>query len=110
MAGINIKIVFGGGIFDSQVGYNADLTADILNVLEKEGVKYIDTAATYGESEEWMGQAHAASRFIIDTKYPGGQKMNPTTKEDVIQVAEESLRKPKADSVSIRSKQWLGIY
>jgi aflatoxin B1 aldehyde reductase len=101
MAKSGAKIVFGGAVF----GYGGffskqDNAAEALKVLQEEGVKTIDTAQSYGTSEETLGRIDAASRFIIDTKYPGGLVPNDGTAETVITGGKESLRKLKTESVS----------
>lgn len=45
---------------------------EVFEILEKNGCKKIDTAALYGESEEYLGKAKAGDKFIIDTKTKGG--------------------------------------
>lgn len=44
----------------------------MLAVLEKEGVKIIDSAQLYARSEELLGKVDAGSRFTIDMKWKGG--------------------------------------
>ena len=106
MANTTTKIVFGGGVFNATSGFpTPEEVEKVLKVLEEEGVKVIDTAQAYGTSEELLGQTGAASRFIIDTKYPGGLFPTEATKEIVIASGEESLKKLKTDSVS--NSKWV---
>lgn len=101
MAKSGAKIVFGGAVFGFGGEFSQQETAEEgLKVLEEEGVKVIDTAQAYGTSEEMLGQIGAASRFTIDTKYPGGLIPNDGTAETVVAGGKESLKKLKADSVS----------
>lgn len=75
---------------------------EILKILVDADVKAIDTSEGYMDSEKVLGEAGAASRITIDTKYSGG--FNPRgepTKDFVISCAEESLKKLKTDSVSL---------
>lgn len=95
MVNVTVKIIYGG--------YVADLTLEqieeTLAVLQEEGVKNIDTAQLYGNSEELLGQVNAASRFIVDTKHVGGFQPGESTKEKVIARGEQSLKNLKTDSV-----------
>jgi len=52
-----------------------------------------------------IGLIGAASRFTIDTKYPGGLVPNDATAEVVVAGGKESLEKLKTDCVSIQSCQ-----
>ncbi|RAH48960.1 Aldo/keto reductase [Aspergillus brunneoviolaceus CBS 621.78] len=60
-----------------------------------------DTAPIYDRSEELLGQAHAADRFALATKFPGGFLPDPATKEVLLAAAEESLRKLQTDQMDI---------
>lgn len=93
----HIQIVMGGGVA---------LTAnpnppELLDILEKEGVKKIDTARMYGKSEEILGDLGAPSRFVIDTKSPGGWTPGSLKPEVLISNAKESLQRLKTDQVDI---------
>lgn len=69
----NIKVIFGGAGVNSDRGFTTvDSVKELLDVLESQGIDTIDTARLYGASEGLLGQAGAPSRFIIDTKIPGG--------------------------------------
>ena len=101
MVNTDLKIVFGGAGFNNLSKYSTpEKVEEMLKLLETEGVKAVDTAQVYGNSEELLGETDAASRFIIDTKYPGGLVPGESTKEIVIAAAEESLKKLKTDCVS----------
>lgn len=59
-----------------------------------------DTAQMYGDSEKLLGQVHAASRFIIDTKHVGGGIPGESSKDKVIARAKQSLEDLQTDAVS----------
>ena len=101
MVNTNIKVIFGGGGLGYPGGSwsTKENIAELLNVLEEEHVKVIDTAQAYGASETFLGETNAASRFVIDTKYPGGLFPTEATKETVINSGEDSLKKLKTDCV-----------
>lgn len=98
MASNGVKIVFGGAKF---IDGNVEDIKEWLDVLEETGVKTIDTARLYGKSEEGLGKAGAASRFIIDTKFPGGFREEAATKDTVISAGQDSLQTLKTDQVEI---------
>ncbi|KAG0650169.1 Oxidoreductase sirO [Hyphodiscus hymeniophilus] len=102
MATSGASIVFGG----ASLGFGGalslpDKVEEVFKALEDYGVKIIDTAQAYGTSEDVLGQTGAASRFAIDTKYPGGLIPNDATTELVIEGGKESLKKLKAGSVDV---------
>ncbi|KAH6611689.1 NADP-dependent oxidoreductase domain-containing protein [Boeremia exigua] len=47
----------------------SDLQA-LLDILKSRGIKHIDTARVYGDSEKCLGEVKAAQSFTIDTKSP----------------------------------------
>ncbi|KAJ3028563.1 hypothetical protein HDV00_010178 [Rhizophlyctis rosea] len=49
---------------------NLDVGTQYLSIAEKHGVKHLDTARAYGESEEVLAKLGAPKKFIIDTKVP----------------------------------------
>ena len=96
----NVKIIFGGAVFSTQYGFDADKVSEVLSWLEKEGIKTIDSSEIYGDSEELLGAANAAGKgFTIDTKIGGGLARVESTSDRVVKAAEESLRKLNTDSV-----------
>ncbi|KAI8816307.1 NADP-dependent oxidoreductase domain-containing protein [Fimicolochytrium jonesii] len=103
-----VKIVYGGAAFWGTSAFNGpdSITTvaevvEVLDALEELGVKNIDTAEIYGKSEELLGEAGAAKRFVIDTKIGAGFKPEPATKDGVIQAGKESLKKLKTEQVDI---------
>ncbi|QKX54267.1 uncharacterized protein TRUGW13939_01352 [Talaromyces rugulosus] len=99
----NLKIVYGGASFNSGYGATAKDIGDVLEFLKKEGIVTLDTGQAYGDSEELIGAAKAASRgFTLDTKVAGGLWPTVhTTKETVIKAGEESLKKLDTDQVDV---------
>ncbi|EME49280.1 hypothetical protein DOTSEDRAFT_68148 [Dothistroma septosporum NZE10] len=68
-----IKVVFGGaGINPGREFGDVNKLKQALDLLEKKGVKNIDTATLYGQSEQILGEAGAGQRFTLDTKVRGG--------------------------------------
>ncbi|PGH21420.1 hypothetical protein AJ80_03211 [Polytolypa hystricis UAMH7299] len=103
MVNNGVKIVFGGASLTSSSASfgTVEKVKEVLDILKQGGVKAIDTAQTYGDSEEMLGEAKAASRFDIDTKDPGGFSGDSATAQKVVERGNESFTKLKADSVNI---------
>ncbi|KAH9434711.1 hypothetical protein MCOR02_003676 [Pyricularia oryzae] len=92
------KLVFGSTPF---FGGEVDVIKQYLEILRELGIKTIDTAQLYGESEAGLGQAKAASDFIIDTKMSCTFMNLPATKANVVKYGRESLEKLQTDSVDV---------
>jgi aflatoxin B1 aldehyde reductase len=98
MAGL--KIVFGGGAFISRETFPHP--EEVLQALENNGVKNVDTAILYGQSETILGEQHAGERFILDTKSPGGFDSGNALKPEVLkESAYNSLKTLKVKKVDI---------
>lgn len=108
MATNGLNIVFGGAANAFLAG-DVDQIKNWLDALEASNVKTIDTAQMYGKSEEGLGKAGAAGRFIIDTKYPGGFGENPATKENIIEGGQGSLQRLHTKQVCIPTACSLGV-
>lgn len=73
---------------------------EVLDILQSNGIKTIDTAKIYKNSEELLGKVHADSRFILDSKYPGGLSPVPSTPESLVTSLNESLAHLQTNQVS----------
>lgn len=93
--------VFGGGIFTAPFVESAEEVQEYLDLLEELGIKIIDTAAMYGDSEKLLGETKAASKFNIDTKHPGGMNSEPSTKDVVVASGKGSLEKLATSQVDV---------
>lgn len=97
-----LKIIFGAGSFNKMIGYqSAEDIKGMLDLIGELGIKDLDTATVYGESESWLGENKAASRFDIGTKYPGVAWPEPATEDQVISVGKSSLEKLATKQVDI---------
>jgi len=94
-----VKIIFGSAAWLTTPVAEVEQWLDTIQEL---GIKHIDTAAIYGESENLLGQTKAATTrgFIVDTKHASGFDPNPTNKESVIEGALTSLARLQTESVS----------
>ncbi|KAG8163954.1 hypothetical protein KVR01_005872 [Diaporthe batatas] len=95
------NFAFGGGIFMAPEFKSSEDVQEYLSVLEEHGIKIIDTSAIYGKSEQFLGEAKAASRFTIDTKAPGAMSPEPSTKDVVVAAGKNSLEKLRTSQVDV---------
>ena len=99
MAGL--PVVFGGAMIGPSRAFNsAETIGELYDVLEKGGVKIIDSAQLYEGSERMIGETNGGSRFTIDTKWKGGFAGVLNNKEIVesAKVSIEQLKVKKGDS------------
>ncbi len=80
--------------------------ARVLSSALFEGINFFDTAACYGDSEEWIGRALAERRdqFILATKaghVTGGYEGEPWTKRTILDSIERSLERMETDHVDL---------
>jgi len=102
MSSESITVVFGAASIGNREGWNTETELDAaFKVLEAHGVKVLDSAQLYGESEKTLGQVKAGERFTIDTKWIGGWSPGSATKEAVISSAKESIKKLGVKQVDI---------
>jgi aryl-alcohol dehydrogenase-like predicted oxidoreductase len=98
-----LTIVFGTAGFTA--GHNYPTPADakvVLDAVYDNGVRHIDTAQLYGDSEEFLGANNAGDRFNIDTKAKGGFDPNNSLQPDnLYKNAPASLSKLKVKQVDI---------
>lgn len=73
-----------------------------LDAVHELGIQDLDTATAYQESEAWLGENKAASRFAnISTKYPGMAFPSLATKDQVLAIGKASLEKLATTQVDI---------
>jgi aryl-alcohol dehydrogenase-like predicted oxidoreductase len=95
-----VKVVFGGAAISEWATFNDEAhILPLYDLLEKNGVKNIDTGLMYGASETNIGATGGAQRFIIDTKTPGGLRPGTSTSTGILEHIKESLEKLKTDKV-----------
>ncbi|EKG17414.1 Aldo/keto reductase [Macrophomina phaseolina MS6] len=89
--------VFGSHQIESLSKEELQTVVDILN---KNGIKNIDTARIYGDSEKRLGEIEAAKSFIIDTKAPGFVS-GALSRDSIINGINTSLSLLNTDKVDI---------
>ncbi len=92
----SIKIVFGAawGLWT-----NDETGPKLLDILREEGIREIDTARGYVDSEKKIGERGAAQEFIIGTKFSGVWAKQPANREEILKSAATSLELLKTDKV-----------
>ncbi|KAF2118735.1 NADP-dependent oxidoreductase domain-containing protein [Lophiotrema nucula] len=97
-----VELVFGGGSVGSGTVFeDRSILRDALDVLKKEGVKRLDSAHLYGESESLFGKANAGKDFIIDSKIKGGFEPGSAKKDGVLKGIELSLDRLNVEKLGI---------
>lgn len=93
-----------GGLFVASFATGIESAKAAVRTALDLGINYIDTAPTYGDSEEVLGKVlpEKVSPFILSTKLGGRPTpFNPRDKKALRDSFEESLRLLKRDSVDI---------
>jgi aryl-alcohol dehydrogenase-like predicted oxidoreductase len=98
MSSPNINIVFGAATFSE---YSPGERSDFLSVLEQHGVKAIDTATAYPQSEALLGELSAAKRFTVHTKAPPAFEPGSLGRQNLTRAFNKSLEDLKTDHIDI---------
>ncbi|KAJ1555939.1 Aflatoxin B1 aldehyde reductase member 2 [Cladochytrium tenue] len=93
-----VKIVFGTY---GDVWYSDANLAEAAAVLKEAGIRTLDSARAYGDSEAVIGRLGLPARFTVDTKHPGGFHPLGATKESILEVAATSFGLLKTDQIDI---------
>ncbi len=102
----NNKYIFGSaGLGMPEYGFSSSnkpsLASSYLRYIYNVGVRHIDTAPSYGNSEKTVGKFHQNSvqKFSMWTKVDGLETNSHYTKDKVIQSLKESIKKLNVDHV-----------
>ena len=91
------QVIFGaGGLAD----FSSDDRQELYNILDSHGVRTLDTAYIYGDSEKVLGQDKAHERFTIHTKAPA-MSANASSQESILAGAEKQLGLLGTDKVDV---------
>jgi len=102
--GITVSRLGLGGLFVASFATALDQARSAVNTALDLGINYIDTAPTYGDSEEVLGVAleREARPLIMSTKLGGRpQPFLPRDRDTLLQSFEESLRALRRESIDI---------
>ncbi|KAJ5163134.1 Aldo/keto reductase subgroup [Penicillium coprophilum] len=98
----DVEVIWGGASLMDEVAYpNLESINEVFDILQANGIKHIDTAKFYNNSEVLLGNLHAHSRFTIDSKYPGGFGSEPSTPESFTETLDQSLARLQTDQLDI---------
>lgn len=93
MSSSELQVVFGGGAFGNYEPYiNPEDVKRAFSILEKHGVKKIDSAQLYGQSEATLGANNAGDKFILDTKWVAGWNPGSATSDAIVATAKKSIQ------------------
>jgi D-threo-aldose 1-dehydrogenase len=93
--GLEVSEVGLGGLFVSRIGGEFDSSKTAVKSAIARGINYVDTAPTYANSEEVLGQIlkDVSTQLIISTKLGGRpQPFDPQSRDCLMHSFEESLR------------------
>lgn len=85
------------GVTNTTGQLNSDTCKDILSYAQKGGIKILDTAAGYGESEDILGELEISKDFSLVSKIPTLAKSAP---QSLRQSIETTLTRLKRDSIN----------
>jgi aryl-alcohol dehydrogenase-like predicted oxidoreductase len=100
----------------AEIGSSADALAvsRLLNAALDGGINFLDTAACYGDSEEWIGRSisHRRQEYILATKaghITGGYEGEAWTARTILDSLERSLRRMKTDHLDLVQLHSCGV-
>jgi aryl-alcohol dehydrogenase-like predicted oxidoreductase len=96
------------GVGLAEIGSLSDeaIAGELLNAALDGGINFLDTAACYGRSEEWIGRtiAHRRDEYILATKaghVTGGYEGEAWTAQTIRDSIQRSLERMKTDRVDL---------
>ena len=103
-----LELVFGAAGLGNEREGNAlkeeSAIIEVFGILKKHGVKKLDTAQLYGNSEAVLGRIKAGTEngFVLDTKWIAGWTGEPwATRDKIVTTAKESLDRLGVKQVDI---------
>lgn len=94
MSSQSIKVILGTASWGNNDPWtSSEYINEALKILQAHGVKNLDSAQLYGNSEQKLGEVKAGDKFIIDTKWTGGFVPGSASKDNIISSAKESIKK-----------------
>jgi aryl-alcohol dehydrogenase-like predicted oxidoreductase len=96
----------GAGLGEIGLLSDASLAGQLLNLALDRGINFLDTAACYGKSEEWIGRtiSHRRSEYILATKaghVVEGLQGEEWTAPLILNSIEQSLKRMKTDYLDL---------
>ncbi|KAF5688587.1 aldehyde reductase [Fusarium denticulatum] len=96
-----IKVVLGAGAFWTKSQWTAAEVKTYLDVLAAGGVKEIDSAQAYGDSELVLGDNRASEKFEVSTKLPGIMDPGSYRRDEVLARTRKSLERLRVGQLDI---------
>ncbi|KAF5238904.1 hypothetical protein FANTH_10147 [Fusarium anthophilum] len=96
-----IKVVLGAGAFLTKDQWTADKVKTYLDALAAGGVKEIDSAQAYGDSELVLGDNGASEMFELSTKLPGIMDPGSYRRDEVVTRTQKSLERLRVNQLDI---------
>ncbi|KAF5575610.1 aldehyde reductase [Fusarium pseudocircinatum] len=96
-----IKVVLGSGAFWTKDQWTAAGVKTYLDALAAGGVKEIDSAQAYGDSELVLGDNGAPKKFEVSTKLPVIMDPGSYRRDEVVTRTQKSLERLRVDQVDI---------
>jgi len=96
----------GAGLGEIGLLPDASIAGQLLNLALDSGINFLDTAACYGNSEEWIGRtiSHRRTEYILATKaghVAGGLQGEEWTAPLIISSIEQSLKRMNTDYLDL---------
>jgi aryl-alcohol dehydrogenase-like predicted oxidoreductase len=104
----------GAGLAEIGSSADASMVGRLLNAALDGGINFLDTAACYGDSEEWIGRSisHRRQEYILATKaghITGGYEGEAWTAKTILDSVERSLRRMKTDRLDLVQLHSCGV-
>jgi aryl-alcohol dehydrogenase-like predicted oxidoreductase/GrpB-like predicted nucleotidyltransferase (UPF0157 family) len=104
----------GGGLAEIGASADASTVGRLLNAALDGGINFLDTAACYGDSEEWIGRtiSHRRREYILATKaghITGGYEGEAWTARTILDSVERSLKRMKTDHLDLVQLHSCGV-
>ena len=94
--------IYGAAAFSPERRFKTvEAAKEVLDFLEQEGVKQLNTAQLYGDSERTLGELKAGNHFTIDTMGAGGAIPGALKRCELVSRAHASLKKLNVARVNI---------
>jgi hypothetical protein len=104
----------GAGLYEIRLLTDVSVVGELLNAALDGGINFLDTAACYGNSEEWIGRtiSHRRHEYILATKaghVTGGYEGEEWTSQTILDSIERSLKRMKTDYLDLVQLHTCGV-
>jgi len=104
----------GAGLAELGSVTDVSVASDLLNAALDDGINFLDTAACYGHSEEWIGRtiSHRRQEYVLATKaghVVEGYAGEEWTAQTILDSIERSLQRMKTDYLDLVQLHSCGV-